>query len=315
MESNDSEAESQAMSTPHSSRTPPTAPSWSPSPVQNNPFRTDYQMPSPRLDFDPHVNFHPPTQSFGNNSSSILRRERIPFSFGGGEGKLRDHMLQFDIVADWNDWSYREKGANLAMSLKDGAQEVLQELSPASRQDYDSIADALKRRYDPDEKENLKRVEFRGRSKRKDETSGEFGFALKRLANSAYPDMSIEAKETLIIDQFVHGLNTRDLRRHVQFNHPATLQQAITLANEFEFFESASCQKHEDPSLGIRSLKDKSEPSHSMDRLEKEIKSLRQEIADIKKSNNDKHKFLPGVRCHHCRLEGHVERSCPSKMY
>ena len=100
--------------------------------------------------------------------------------------------------------------------------------------------------------------------------------------------MSTEARETLIIDQFVLGLNTRDLRRHVQFNHPATLQQAITLANEFEFFESASYgRKPEDPSFGIRSLGEKSVPSPSTVRLEKEIKSLRQELSDMKRFNND----------------------------
>ena len=310
----DRTADTQATLTPHNVQTAPTALSWSPSTALNNPFRPSYHMSPPRPDFGPQDHNHLSTQSSCNNGYSIHRMERIPSSFGGGEGKLRDHMCQFDILADYNNWSYREKGANLAMSLKDGAQQVLQELSPESRQDYNSIADTLKRRYDPDEKENLKRIEFRQRTKSKSETIAEFGFALKRLANGAYPDMPSDAKEILIIDQFIHGLSTQELRRHVQFQHPTTLQKAMSLANEFHFFESASCsQNREDSPLGIRSLKDRPEPSPTTDRLEREMETLKQELAKIKEFNS-KAKFLPGVHCHHCKLEGHVEKSCPSKM-
>ena len=49
--------------------------------------------------------------------------------------------------------------------------------------------------------------------------------------------MPPEARETIVIDQFVSGLPSKDLRRHVQFHHPSSIHEAIALASEFESFE------------------------------------------------------------------------------
>ncbi|PVD28926.1 hypothetical protein C0Q70_11521 [Pomacea canaliculata] len=106
------------------------------------------------------------------------------------------------------------------MCLRDNAQQVLGELSVGELEDFDAIKAALERRFDPAERESLKRVEFRSRFKKKGESVTEYGFVLNRLAASAYPNMPLEARETIVIDQFVSGLPSKDLRRHVQFNHP-----------------------------------------------------------------------------------------------
>ena len=74
---------------------------------------------------------------------------------------------------------------------------------------------------DSAEKEKLHRVEFRSRFKKKGESVTEYGFALNRIASDAYPRMPPEARETIVIDQFVSGLPSKDLRRHVQFHHPS----------------------------------------------------------------------------------------------
>ena len=49
--------------------------------------------------------------------------------------------------------------------------------------------------------------------------------------------MPPEARETIVIDQFVSGLPSKDLRRHVQFHRASSIHEAIALASEFESFE------------------------------------------------------------------------------
>ena len=44
-------------------------------------------------------------------------------------------------------------------------------------------------------------------------------------------------REVLIVDQFISGLNSTEIRRHVSFWHPENLVEAIDLAVEFESFE------------------------------------------------------------------------------
>ena len=63
----------------------------------------------------------------------------------------------------------RGPSLNLAMSLRGNAQQVLGELSVHELEDFDAIKAALERRFDPAERENLHRVEFRSRFKKKGE--------------------------------------------------------------------------------------------------------------------------------------------------
>ena len=62
-------------------------------------------------------------------------------------------------------------------------QQVLGKLSVHELEDFDAIKAALERRFDPAEKENLHRVEFRSRFKKKGESVTEYGFALNRIAS------------------------------------------------------------------------------------------------------------------------------------
>ena len=123
------------------------------------------------------------------------------------------------------------------MSLWGNAQQVLGKLSVHELEDFDAIKAALERRFDPAEKENLHCVEFRSQFKKKGESMTEYGFALNRIASDAYPRMPLEAREMIVIDQFVSGLLTKDLRWHVRFHHPSTIHEVIALASELESFE------------------------------------------------------------------------------
>ena len=51
--------------------------------------------------------------------------------------------------------------------------------------------------------------------------------------NRAYGDLPWDARETSVFDQFIHGLNGTDLKIHVFFRHPSTLDQAISFAVSF----------------------------------------------------------------------------------
>ena len=57
------------------------------------------------------------------------------------------------------------------------------------------------------------RSEFRNRKKFKGES--DFGFSLSRLVNRAYDDLPRNARETIVVEQFIHGLDDTDLKRHV----------------------------------------------------------------------------------------------------
>ena len=213
--------------------------------------------------------------SFGSmNRSFNGRKERVPETFNGSRGDLKEWLLHFETCARWNEWSYDEKGINLAISLRNNAQQILGELSPQEMEDFDSIKALLKRRFDPAEKETLRRIEFRNRMKKKEESVAEFGFALNRLAASAYRQMPSEARETIVIDHFVNGLPHRDLRRHVQFNHPNSIHEAIALASEFESFDCRfDNRKPEEMTIRNIQVNEKPDPG-SLNKMEEVLAAL-----------------------------------------
>ena len=71
----------------------------------------------------------------------------------------------------------------------------------------------------------------------------EYGYTLHRLAVRAFPNIPHNCQEQWVLDQFVMGLDRPELKRYVQFGHPRTLNEAISLAIEYESFEYGDGQK------------------------------------------------------------------------
>ena len=59
--------------------------------------------------------------------------------------------------------------------------------------------------------------------------------------------MDASAQEQWVLDQFILGVGSVDLRRHVQFGHPRDVNAAISLAIEFEAFEAGTKDKLRKP--------------------------------------------------------------------
>ena len=92
----------------------------------------------------------------------------------------------------------------------------------------------MTQRFKPEGQEEAYKAEFRHRVRKAEETFLEFGYSLRRLAIRAFPKLAHEAREDLVIDQFLLGLSDVEMRRHVSLAHPGCVDKAITLATEYE---------------------------------------------------------------------------------
>ena len=119
------------------------------------------------------------------------------------------------------------------MNLRGAAQQVLGCLTDFEVDDYDVLCSGLKKRFSPKERVPMYRSEFRNRKKFKGESVSDFGFSLSRLVNRAYGDLPRDKRETTVVEQFIHGLDDTNLKRHVFFRHPSTPNQAISSVEEF----------------------------------------------------------------------------------
>ena len=161
----------------------------------------------------------------------------------------------------------------------------------------------------------------------------EYGFALKRLAHSAYPRMPPETCEELALGQFVDGLSPRGLKRHVQFGHPSSLNQAISLAVEYEVIEGAT-ESRKPLGHSINLVAEEGREDKVLDVLN-QVAASHKEIVDNQEHLNIAHQELLASiaiaqrvsengqksvgerkrkeRCRHCLRRGHVSRLCPGR--
>ena len=130
----------------------------------------------------------------------------------------------------------------LIMCLDGESMKLLGQMEPEVRENYDKLVAELNRRYDPLERAPAYKIEFRSRTHHRHENFMTYAQELKRLGTRAYPDLDIDSLEQFVLDQFIIGLGSLELRRHVQFGHPDNIHQAISLAIEYEAFEMSTNQ-------------------------------------------------------------------------
>lgn len=168
------------------------------------------------------------------------KKEIQPDSFDGvGKIEWADYIVHFEQCAAWNQWSESQKAQMLSIRLRGEAQKLLSGLTLSQLNDYSILKSILSDRYDPKEKEVTYRCQFRYRRREKGESASDYGYHLRKIAQKAYPNLTIAQLEVHIIDQFINGLGNHELQKHVQFRHPRTLHEAIGLATEYEALEGS----------------------------------------------------------------------------
>ena len=158
-----------------------------------------------------------------------------PETFSGDPAgtEWSEYIIHFEMIADLNAWTDYQRTRVLLSKLRGKAQTILTSLTYEHYNDYTSLKRALTQRFNPEEREIAHRCEFKNRRRQKNEQPADFGYALQRLGRKAYPSMPYSSLEIHILDQFIMGLGSFELQKHVQFHHPKTLEQAINLATEY----------------------------------------------------------------------------------
>ncbi|XP_061183328.1 uncharacterized protein LOC133191598 [Saccostrea echinata] len=240
------------------------------------------------------------------------RREKEPDKFDGRNVAWQDYFVHFEQVSDWNNWSYEEKSQQLVMSLRGEAQKILGDLSQEQRKDYDNLKSILSSRFCPKELVVAHRVDFRSRLRKQNESPSDYGFALRRLGNLAFPDMAYSDREIVILEQFMSGIGNSEIRSHVILHHPKTLESAISLATEFEAVKG--------PQLfitkpSVNSVKTENEDTHvkTSDELSSLVQTLEKCVNKIANSYRGGRKQTGKViECYKCQQLGHIARNCHS---
>ena len=122
-----------------------------------------------------------------------------------------DYKSHFESCATLCQWTYREKGLYLSVSLRGLAQGVLGNLAYDTQMDYDALVQALNDRFAPPDQMELYRIQLKERRQRASET-------LPELAHQRR--MMVQRRgwiTSLTLSHVLHCVNGRTERKDSTF--------------------------------------------------------------------------------------------------
>lgn len=202
------------------------------------------------------------------------------------------YIAQFGMLARAQGWDEAEKALQLATALRGPALETLSHLPAAKQACFESLSEALQRRFGHRHQAEVYRAQLKKRVKQKSETLSQLAQDVEGLVRRSYPAAAEEMTTILARDAFVDALQDHQLQIYVKQAHPGDLQVALARAMEFEAFlkTSSHLADYSKPLGDVRGRRAKSERS---------AVSRESSPAEF------------GGRCWTCGEKGHRRDRCP----
>ena len=146
----------------------------------------------------------------------------------------------FDNVAAVNGWNDDDKLKWLKVRLTGRAQTAFQRLPEATRADIKLSTKALnlKERFEPSSRKTRYQAELQTRRKKSTESWADLAEDLQLLADKAYPEMEVNARERLALNAYLSQIENPHVAFGVKQRTPETLDAAVTATLELESYLS-----------------------------------------------------------------------------
>ena len=103
----------------------------------------------------------------------------------------------------------------------------LQSLATGVQENYATLKEALREKFEPKERVELHKAKFRARRRERDEKLPDLASSLRRLVSRAYPEAVLDLQDSLAKDQFIDALEDRKIRIKLQESGLKTLDEAV----------------------------------------------------------------------------------------
>ena len=244
---------------------------------------------------------------------------------------LEDWLTNFEICSRINGWTESQKCSFLAVKLRGAALHVFTDLPVEDRNQYFSVVQALRNRFDRSSQTELYKVQLRARVRKPGENLSELASAIRRLTNRAYPSVSIDVRDDLAKDQFLEALDSRHTRLQVRRQKPRSLDEALSLAIEEEVlvsleekragsgtaegYQTIHCydeKSNAKPAQTVSGIAERQPDSDRFAELNKKIDDLTK-IVNSLKYNSRKSSQSRDTSCWICHKQGHFRANCPNR--
>ena len=214
-------------------------------------------------------------------------------------------FTHFEICSKYNEWNEATQALKLPTLLEGEALASWLKLSEVEQQDYKLSQQKLIKKLTPPSFTILD--EFHVRKLRPGKTRSIFTQDLKRLLQLAMPGLENEAKDKLLIHQFLAGLPADiSWRLHVS----GDLRQFPVVVERARLLMTVNNHNILQGSAAINTVNIQSE----MSQIKTQIDNLTEQVAALRiRKPTVQRRPSPGVKqCFNCKGFGHLQRDCPS---
>lgn len=190
-----------------------------------------------------------PTMEGGGNSTVYLprpvlssapvppegpRRSTVKLPRYNGEEPPETYLIQVQLASQLNAWSTEETAVQVALALEGKALQILTDLQPEERFDWQALERAMKHRFGRHTHADDARDKLVSRRRKEGESLGAYAADLRSYARRGYPTFHATAQDELALQAFVWGLQPERLQEHLRLFAPKTLTAALTEAERVE---------------------------------------------------------------------------------
>ena len=232
--------------------------------------------------------------SRGRFEGMAAQHVSIPKSFS--EGDVREWFSRFEICCRANEWRDAKKALKLPTLLEGEPLSIWLEATEEEQAVYETMKEKIITKMAPMAFSSLQ--EFHNRKMLPRETISLYLFELKRLLDQAMTGLAKEARDQLLIHQFLVGL-------------PESISRQLRATGNTKDLESLA----ERAKIMITAMEQ--ERVSAISTKESEVSQLKEQIAELTEQvaalTTQKKEPAAPRRCFTCHQVGHLQRNCPNR--
>ncbi len=158
-------------------------------------------------------------------------------TFKGENGeRLDDFIYQVDEFATFHAWDQIETCRQARTHLRGVALAYIHRV-PLPPHTWEELKDLLTRRFQPRDLTSAYKAQFRARRRQRNEDIHTYVDVLQKLAEMAWPFLDPLAREEMVADQFLTGLDNHELRVQVATSDVRRIEDLMRIARLLQAIE------------------------------------------------------------------------------
>lgn len=153
------------------------------------------------------------------------RRNRVPYY--SGKEPWSAYVMQFNLIADSNNWSLETRAIELLTAMKDEAMVYASYLPTEVKQNFPALCMVMANRYGDHGYPETYRQELHSLRKHHKETIHEYASRVEMLVRKSFPTMDASTHSTLSVEYMLRGLPDQSIALDLLTKRLTSMTEAI----------------------------------------------------------------------------------------